>query len=464
MEDQPPTFAALGLATEFLQTLDQLGFTTPTAVQAAALPPALAGRDLVVRSATGSGKTAAFALPLLAKIHPWFFGVQVLVLCPTRELADQVAAEVRRLGRSRDHLKVVTLCGGVPLGPQAASLAHGAHVVVGTPGRVQDHLSRKTLVLDGLRALVFDEADRMLDMGFVDDMVAVARSCPANRQTLLFSATYPPQIAAVAGPFLKDPLVIEVQAPETVPDIEERFYRVTDGSRFDTLAAVLGRVGPVSCLVFVNTKVQGRAATEFLKARGFVAVELSGDLDQRDRDEALVLFAGRCVSVVVATDVASRGLDVKGLDAVVNLELSPDPEVYVHRIGRTGRAGAPGLAVTLVSPREEPLVARVSDFRGVSAPPWSSTDELGPDPGTRALPPRAMVKLLDGKKEKIRPGDVLGALTAAAGFARDQIGAIKVTEWGTWVAVDRTVVDAVLAALGTTPVKGRVRRAFRVGV
>jgi ATP-independent RNA helicase DbpA len=454
----------LGLEPAVVETLDQLGFTSPTAVQAAVLPPALGGRDLVVRSATGSGKTAAFALPLLAKVNPRFFGVQVLVLCPTRELADQVAAEIRRLGRSRDHLKVVTLCGGVPLGPQAASLAHGAHVVVGTPGRVQDHLSRKTLVLEGLRALVFDEADRMLDMGFVDDMVAVARLCPVNRQTLLFSATYPPQIATVAGPFLRDPLVVEVQAPETVPDIDERFYRVSDSNRFDTLATILGHFAPGSCLVFVNTKVQGRAATEFLRNEGFVVVELSGDLEQRDRDEALVLFSGRCVSVVVATDVASRGLDVKGLDAVVNLELSPDPEVYVHRIGRTGRAGARGLAVTLVSPREERLVERVSEFRGMGAPNWSSADDQGPLPGRRTLPPMAMVKLLDGKKEKIRPADVVGALTAAAGFTREQVGAIKVTEWGTWVAVDRKVVDAVLSALGTTPVKGRVRRAVRVGV
>jgi ATP-independent RNA helicase DbpA len=461
--DSLPPFSALGLEPALLETLAQLGFTSPTPVQAAALPPALAGKDLVVRAATGSGKTAAFALPLLTRLNPRFFGVQALVLCPTRELADQVAAEIRRLGRSRDHLKVVTLCGGVPLRGQADSLAHGAHVVVGTPGRVQDHLARKTLVLDGLRSLVLDEADRMLDMGFVDDMVAVARACPKNRQTLLFSATYPPEIAAVSGPFLVHPVTIEVDAAQAVPDIDERFYPVTEETRFAVLAAALGHFAPETALVFVNTKAKGREAVEYLRTQGFSAVELSGDLEHRDRDEALVLFSSRCVSVVVATDVASRGLDVKGLDAVVNLEVSPDPEVHVHRIGRTGRAGARGLALTLASPREAALVRRVAEFRGLPDPAWGSPADLEPREGGRLVPPMAMVKLLDGKKDKIRPGDVLGALTAAAGFTRDQVGAIKVTEWGTWVAVDRNVVDRVLAALGTTPVKGKVRRAVRVG-
>lgn len=303
----------------------------------------------------------------------------------------------------------------------------------------------------------------MLDMGFVDDMVAVARACPKNRQTLLFSATYPPEIAAVSGPFLVHPVTIEVDAAQAVPDIDERFYPVTEETRFAVLAAALGHFAPETALVFVNTKAKGREAVEYLRTQGFSAVELSGDLEQRDRDEALVLFSSRCVSVVVATDVASRGLDVKGLDAVVNLEVSPDPEVHVHRIGRTGRAGARGLALTLASPREAALVRRVAEFRGLPDPAWGSPADLEPREGGRLVPPMAMVKLLDGKKDKIRPGDVLGALTAAAGFTRDQVGAIKVTEWGTWVAVDRNVVDRVLAALGTTPVKGKVRRAVRVG-
>jgi ATP-independent RNA helicase DbpA len=455
-------FSSLSLEPGFLDTLEQLGFTAPTPVQALALPPALEGRDLVVRASTGSGKTAVFALSLLSRLNRKFFGVQALVLCPTRELADQVAVEVRRLGRSIDHLKVVTLCGGVPLRGQASSLAHGAHIVVGTPGRVQDHLSRGTLTLGGLRTLVLDEADRMLDMGFVDDMVAVARLCPRDRQTLLFSATYPPGIEKIAGPFLRDPQTIEVEAASAVPKIDQRFYEVTEDNRLEVLAQALAHFRPETTLVFVNTKAQGREVVSFLKTRGLSVLELSGDLEQRDRDEVMALFAGRCVSVIVATDVASRGLDIPVLDAVVNFDISPDPEVHVHRIGRTGRAGEGGLALTLASDREKTLVRRVQEFLGLETLPWNPVAALSASSEGLPLPPRSMIKLLDGKKDKIRPGDVLGALTAAAGFHRDQVGAIKVTEWGTWVAVDRGIADQVLKLLTTVPVKGKVRRAVPV--
>jgi len=455
-------FSSLDLDQGFLETLEQLGYVTPTPIQASALPVALAGKDLIAQAATGSGKTAVFALSLLSRLNLKFFGVQALVLCPTRELADQVAVEVRKLGRSLDHLKVVTLCGGVPIRGQAASLAHGAHVIVGTPGRVQDHLSRKTLVLGGLRTLVLDEADRMLEMGFIDDMVAVARQCPPARQTLLFSATFPPQIDALAKPFLRDPVTISARPAGEALRIDQRFYEVLDETRLIVLASLLAHYRPETCLVFVNTKAQGRDVVSFLQDQGIVARELSGDLEQRDRDEVMVLFAGRCLSVLVATDVASRGLDIAALDAVVNYEVTPDPEVHVHRVGRTGRAGVGGLALTLVGPRERTLIRRIEEFAGSGPTAWSPTADLEPSPLGFPVPPRAMLKLLDGKKDKIRPGDVLGALTAAAGFTREQIGAIKVTEWGTWVAVDRDLADRVLQAFATVPVKGKLRRAVKI--
>lgn len=459
----PPStlFSSLSLDSGFLETLEQLGFTTMTPIQAQALPSALEGRDLVAQASTGSGKTAVFALTLLSRLNLKFFGVQALVLCPTRELADQVAGEVRRLGRSRGQLKVVTLAGGVPLRGQAQSLEHGGHVVVGTPGRVLDHLSRGTLTLGALRTLVFDEADRMLDMGFVDDMKAVATACPSARQTLLFSATYPPEIDAVARPFLTDPL--RVTADATLPRaLDQWFYEVRDDTRLGALEAVIGHFRPSLCLVFVNTKVQGREVSQFLRAQGLVARELSGDLDQRERDEVMMLFSGCCLSILVATDVASRGLDISALDLVINFGVTPDPEVHLHRIGRTGRAGESGRAITLVGPEERALVRRLEEFSGTPAV-WADTTDLQPSSLGPPQPPRAMVKLLDGKKEKIRPGDVLGALTAAAGFRKEQVGAIRVTDWGTWIAVDRGQVDAVMAALAVTPVKGRVRRALRVG-
>jgi len=446
----------------FRETLVQLGFVTPTPIQAAALPVVLAGKDLIGQAATGSGKTAVFALSLLARLNPRFFGVQALVLCPTRELADQVAIEVRRLGRSVANLKVVTLCGGVPVKGQLDSLAHGAHVVVGTPGRVLDHLRRTSLTLDGLRTLVLDEADRMLEMGFSDDMAAVARECPLDRQTLLFSATYPPEIAEVAAPFLTDPVTIDVTAhtPETA--IRQEFFETTREAKAGLLAAVLAHYRPESTLVFVNTKAAGREVTASLQKLGFSARDLSGDLEQRDRDEVMALFVGRCLSVVVATDVASRGLDVAKLDAVINFDVSPDPEVHVHRIGRTGRAGESGLAVSLVSPHEVALVRRVEDLTR-QVPTWSSTETLTPHAGGLPVPPRTMLKFLDGKKDKIRPGDVLGALTTGLGLSREQVGTIKVTEWGTWVAVDRQVVDLVVGGLATTPVKGKLRKVLRIG-
>ena len=456
-------FTSLPLDQGFLETLGQLGFESMTPIQEQALPTALAGRDLIGRAATGSGKTAVFALALLTRLNLKFFGIQAMVLCPTRELADQVAGEVRRLGRSRDNLKVVTLCGGVPLRGQADSLAHGAHVVVGTPGRLLDHLSRGTLILGGLRTLVFDEADRMLEMGFVDDMVSIARACPRARQTLLFSATFPPQIDALAAPFLNDPVTVSVLSSDNAPLIDQRFYEVTEENRQDALVRLLAHFRPETTLVFVNTKVQGRAVVAYLKQQGLQVLELSGDLEQKDRDEAMALFAGRCVSVIVATDVASRGLDITTLDAVVNFDVSVDPEVHVHRIGRTGRAGEGGLALTLAGGRERTLVRRIEEFQNLSPVSWSSLETLAPSPLGFPVPPRAMVKLYDGRKDKIRPGDVLGALTAAAGFTRDQVGAIKVTDFGTWVAIDRDLADRALQAFAEVPVKGKLRKAVRVG-
>ena len=458
--DMPSVYTLLDAS--FRETLIQLGFVTPTPIQVAALPVVLAGGDLIGQAATGSGKTAVFALSLLARLNPRYFGVQALVLCPTRELADQVAIEIRRLGRSVANLKVVTLCGGVPVKGQLDSLAHGAHVVVGTPGRVLDHLRRTSLKLDGLRTLVLDEADRMLEMGFSDDMAAVARECPLDRQTLLFSATYPPEIAEVAAPFLTDPVTIDVTAhtPETA--IRQVFLETTRDEKPGLLAAVLAHYRPESTLVFVNTKAVGREVTASLQKQGFSARDLSGDLEQRDRDEVMALFVGRCLSVVVATDVASRGLDVAKLDAVINYDVSPDPEVHVHRIGRTGRAGETGLAVSLVSPHEVALVRRVEDLTRQTTD-WLSVETLTPHAGGLSVPPRTMLKFLDGKKDKIRPGDVLGALTTGLGLSREQVGTIKVTEWGTWVAVDRQVADLVLGRLTTTQVKGKLRKVLRIG-
>jgi len=453
------SFSALALNPVTQENLRALGYLEMTPIQAASLPPALAGKDLIAQAQTGSGKTAAFALALLDKLNPRRFAVQALVLCPTRELADQVTGEIRRLARAQENIKVVTLCGGVALRGQRASLEHGAHVVVGTPGRVMDHLARGYLALDALATLVLDEADRMLDMGFFDDISTVVKQCPAERQTLLFSATYPEGIAKLAEKFMRSPVQIKVQAQSSGPQIEQRFYEVTRASRYAAVALLLNHFRPVSTLAFCNTKQQCKELVEVLQQQGFSALALYGELEQRERDQVLAQFANRSCSVLVATDVASRGLDIAQLEAVINVSITPDPEVHVHRIGRTGRAGESGLALSLASMDEMGSVGKIEQYQKQESV-WHKLDELTPTGKGPLLPPMVTLQLLGGRKEKIRPGDVLGALTGPdGGYTREQIGKINVTEFTTFVAVERAIAQEALRRLNAGKVKGRSVRA-----
>jgi ATP-dependent RNA helicase DbpA len=450
----PTAFDTLALAPSTLDNLKRLGYLEMTAIQAASLPPALLGKDLIAQAKTGSGKTAAFALALLANLNARRFAVQALVLCPTRELADQVTTEIRRLARADDNIKVVTLSGGVPLHGQTTSPENGAHIVVGTPGRVMDHLDRGNLQLDALNTLVLDEADRMLDMGFVDDIAKVARQCPAQRQTLLFSATYPEGIAKLAAQFMKNPVTVKVEAQHGGEQIEQRWYEVAEAERLPTVARLLDHFRPVSALAFCNTKARCRELAELLQAQGYSALALHGDLEQRDRDQVLVRFANGSCTVLVATDVAARGLDVAGLAAVINVDMTPDPEIHVHRIGRTGRAGETGLALNLASLDEMGAVGRIEQLQGRPSE-WHPLSELTPAAGGRLLPAMATVHIQAGRKEKIRPGDVLGALTADLGYTREQVGKIDINEFATYVAVARDIAKDVVAGLNAGRVKGR---------
>lgn len=454
-------FSSLPLPPAVLANLTQLGYDTMTPIQAASLPVALAGKDLIAQAKTGSGKTAAFALALLSKLNPRWFAVQAMVLCPTRELADQVTVEIRRLARAQDNIKVVTLCGGVALRGQRASLEHGAHIVVGTPGRILDHLQREYLTLEGLSTLVLDEADRMLDMGFFDDIATVAKQCPKERQTLLFSATYPEGIEKLARLFLRDPQLVKVEAPAAESTIEQRFYEVDKSSRLETVVKLLNHFRPVSTLAFCNTKQQCKDLVDLLQTHGFSALALYGELEQRERDQVLAQFANRSCSVLVATDVASRGLDISQLEAVINVDITPDPEVHVHRIGRTGRAGEKGLALSLASMHEMGAVGKIEQYQNAPSI-WHKVNDLAPRGNGRLLPPMVTVQILGGRKEKIRPGDVLGALTNSEGgpaYSREQIGKIQVTEFCTFVAVARNIAEAACAKLNAGKVKGKSVRA-----
>jgi len=452
------SFDVLPLSPRILATLQQLGYLTMTPIQAASLPIALAGHDLIAQAKTGSGKTAAFALTLLTNLNPRRFAVQAMVLCPTRELADQVTQEIRRLARSEDNIKIIALCGGTTLRPQIASLEHGAHIVVGTPGRIMDHLERGSLKLDALNTLVLDEADRMLDMGFYDDIACVARRCPEKRQTLLFSATYPEGIASLARLFLRDAQEVKLLEQHAGSKIRQRFYAVKHDERLAAVAMLLKHYRPASTLAFCNTKQQCRDLLELLQAQGFHALTLNGDLEQRERDQVLIQFANRSCSVLVATDVAARGLDIAQLEAVINVDVTPDPEIYTHRIGRTGRADEDGWAFSLCAPADRRRVAAIAAMTG-GEPEWHSLGAL--QNGDDAPPPPAMVTLqvLGGRKEKIRAGDILGALTGEAGgdfrFSREQVGKITVTEQSTYIAVARDLARAAIDKLSAGKVKGK---------
>mgnify|MGYP003874287777 FL=1 len=430
-----------------------------TEIQAQALPVILEGKDVIAQGKTGSGKTAAFGLGILQKLNVKRFRVQSLVLCPTRELADQVAQEVRKLARATHNIKVLTLCGGMPFGPQIGSLEHGAHIIVGTPGRIQDHLSKGRLNLDNLTTLVLDEADRMLEMGFQDALDAVIDSAPKKRQTLMFSATYPEQIKKISQRITVDPTFVKVESTHDQLSISQHFYEVENNEqRLEAVRRLLLKYQPESSVVFCNTKKECQEVSNTLANYGFSAVALHGDLEQRDRDQTLVRFANKSASVLVATDVAARGLDIESLDAVFNYHIAHDSEVHVHRIGRTGRAGSKGLACSLYSAKELYKVGLLEDYLDKVISPEALPDASILDkPVIKAK--MVTIQIDGGKKQKVRPGDILGALTAKDGIEGKQVGKIKMFDVRAYVAVETKVSKKALKILSQGKMKGRTFRA-----
>ena len=455
------SFSSLPISDAQIANLDSLGYIKMTDVQARSLPHVLSGRDLIARAKTGSGKTAAFGIGLLEQINSRFFGVQALVLCPTRELADQVGKELRRLARSRSNIKLVLLCGGKPFGPQKGSLEHGAHIAVGTPGRVQDHLRKGTLKLDGLKILVLDEADRMLDMGFSDVMNDIIRRTPKTRQTLLFSATYPAAIKRMCRSIQRNPVTVTVESQHKPGVIEQLFYQIKSHERNNTLLALFEHYQPASALVFCHTKKQCDEVAHFLRDHRIDALAIHGDLDQRQRDQVLVQFANNSCPVLVATDVAARGLDIKSLQAVINYELPRDPEIYVHRIGRTGRAGEKGMALSIFTEAEQLRVNALEQFqkKPCICDVYASLDRK---PGFTLKAPMVTIQIDAGRKNKIRPGDLLGALTGDAGLSGSQIGKIDIFDQSSFVAIERKALRQALNFLATGKVKGRTIRARKI--
>lgn len=447
-------FSTLPLSSKQLANLEALGYQEMTAVQAASLPAILKNIDLIVQAKTGSGKTAAFALGLLQKIRPRFFGTQALILCPTRELADQVAKEIRQLARCIPNIKLLTLCGGTPLRPQADSLEHGAHIVVGTPGRIKDHLSRSTLDLSSLETLVLDEADRMLDMGFHDEIMGIIENAPKDRQTLLFSATYPNAIKKMGNKIQHKPEMVKVDTTHKADVIEQLFYLTNNYQRKESLLHLLEHFQLKSTVVFCHTKIQCDEIAAFLQGSQVEAIALHGDLDQRQRDQVIVRFSNGSCPVLVATDVAARGLDIKSLQAVINYELPHDPEIFVHRIGRTGRAGEKGLALSLYVDSEISRIISLEDYQGQPCKN-ESIEALQHNDSFSLTSSLATLQIDAGKKNKIRPGDLLGALTKDAGLAGSQIGKINIYSLVSYIAIERQVLPKALAYFKKGKVKGR---------
>ncbi len=455
-------FSILKLHPALLKNLASLGYEAMTPIQAQSLPYILDGKDVIAQGKTGSGKTAAFALGLLEKLDVKRFRVQSLILCPTRELADQVSKEVRKLGRTIHNIKVLTLCGGMPFGPQLGSLEHGAHIIVGTPGRVEEHLRKGTLKLDSLTTLVLDEADRMLEMGFQSALDAIIDHTPTERQTLLFSATFPDQIQTIARRIMKHPVTVQVASTHDDSSIQQHLYKVDDNvTRLTAARLLLLHYRPESALVFCNTKREAQEVADELCRHGFSALALHGDLEQRDRDQTLVRFSNKSVSVLVATDVAARGLDIDALDVVINYHIARDTEVHVHRIGRTGRAGSKGIACTLYNERESYKVARLEEY-------INQTIDTEPLPPSSLLenptykPPMATLQIDGGKKQKVRPGDILGALTGENGIAGKQVGKIHIFDNQAYVAVSRDAAKLALTKLAEGKLKGRSFRVRRI--
>ena len=465
-----PDFEALALSDDLKEVVRELGYTRPTPVQFASIPVLLAGKDLIGQSKTGSGKTAAFALPILEHVEVDLRAPQALVLCPTRELCAQVAREIRKLGRRHAGLAVLELAGGQPIRPQLGALERGVHLVVGTPGRLLDHFRRGTLDTRAVRTVVLDEADRMLDMGFGADVEQILGELPAERQTALFSATFPKAIVALGRRFLQLPVRVSIDAPEqATADIEQLRLEVDPDGKFHALCWLLERYPHEAALVFCNFKTTVQELAYTLEVSGVSAARLDGDLDQFHRDQVLARFRNGSVRVLVATDVAGRGIDIPELDLVVNYEVHPQPEVYVHRIGRTGRAGKTGVAVSLTTPRQQVHVDAIEALTGTTLRLLRRTpdDDRGVEQLLRRLSGRpAMETLLisSGRKDKLRAGDVLGALTGeAGGLDGADIGKIEVQDHLTYVAVSRRVARRAADALHQGRIKGKKVRARLIG-
>lgn len=443
------------LSSELLSNLDTLGYKVPTEIQALTIPFAMDGNDILAKAKTGSGKTAAFGIPIIEKLNTDTKEPQTLIITPTRELAMQVATELRKVARYKRNIKVITLTGGVPMRGQIESLEQGAHIVIGTPGRLQDHLSRDTLPLFEITTLVLDEADRMMDMGFYDAIKKIISNIRTKKQTMFFSATYPDKIEQLSKSILKNPKLIITKDKHTHEHIKQVAYQVGLSKKNKELLHILQSKRPKSCLIFANMKIETEDIADFLYDNGFFAQALNGNLSQIDRNQTLLMFANGTIPTLVATDVASRGLDVKDIDLVVNYDLPNDSELYVHRIGRTGRAGSHGEAITLYTQNQKHNLSNIApDIE------YANISDLRAD-SSFALDSQLNTLCIDGgKKNRLRAGDILGALCKDIGIDGASIGKIDIHDTQSYIALDSKISNKALKGIRSGKIKNRKFRAW----
>src|SRR4249919_3440093 len=457
-------FHDLGLSPKIQQALDELGFQDPTPIQEQAIPELLGGHDVIGQAQTGTGKTAAFGLPLLQYLDPENNEVQAIVLTPTRELCIQVTQALRTYAEHLD-IEIVAVFGGAPIRSQQSQLRSGAHVVVATVGRMKDLMARRSLVLTAARYVVLDEADEMLDLGFIEDVEKILRMCPSGRQTLLFSATIPEPVARLAEQYMYDPVTIRVTPRKlTVDSVEQAYVMVEPRKKLERLAEVLKAEEPEQAIIFVRTKIGAARLGRELADKGLRVKSLHGDLSQGQRDGVMISFKEHKTPLLVATDIAARGLDIEHVTHVINYDIPNNPEIYVHRIGRTGRVGRTGRAITFATAKQAGELKEIE--RTVKAPigEWEPPEERlehAPRPrhreGPLPVPKNGTVKLFvnRGKQGGLTEEDLNWALTEGAVVPKEAIHSIRVLDRFSFVEVAADQAERAVEYLDGTKLKGK---------
>jgi len=450
-------FKSVGLSKPVLDNLKVLGYLEMTPIQEKGLPFILSNRDFIGQANTGSGKTAAFALGILAKLDLTNQFPQALVIVPTRELTEQVANEIRRLARFTSNIKVLTLSGGSEERHKAKSLKQGAHIIVGTPGRVLKLLEKGALITSHIKVLVLDEADRLLEMGSLEEMNRIASFTPLDRQTMLFSATFPHGIKSLSASLQDDAAQVTIDSQHQTGTTKQLFFKAEEKDA--ALLRVLGAYQPESCIIFCNSRETCNKVARLLRQNKMDSLQIHSDLEQQDRTLTLIKFDNKSCRILVATDLASRGLDVKDVSAVINYDLPRNHELYVHRIGRTGRAGQEGLALSLYINKEREILKNISDYLKVDCS-IRELNELEKFKSVALRPPMSTIYISGGRKNNIRPGDLLGVLIKDAGLKGEEVGKIHILEVNSYVAITHDKTKQAIDCLSVGKIKGKK---FKVG-